>query len=262
MTVSHPCTHIRFCVILLVAACDGAGLTPAWSPPPLSHPLQFPVGDLLRALTGGGGGGGGAGGGGLFGGLGRGGGGVPIFSEQYRCFSVAMLGRPELEIGDKIVLPPSALESLTMLEVSYPMLFHIAGVASSSSSCVGGRSTHCGVIEFSGDEGRAYVPHWIMTNLMLAEGAFLAVRSAQLPKGRFVKFRPQTTDFIRLSNPKAVLEKHLPRFSCLTKGDSICVHYAGKNYYIDVLELKPAVSHRKTHKKGPNLCLTDQQRTH
>ncbi len=154
-----------------------------------------------------------------------------------------MLGRPELEIGDKIVLPPSALERLTMLEVSYPMLFRIAGVDSSGGTVVGGgsRFTHCGVIEFSGDEGRAYVPHWIMTNLMLVEGAFLSVRSAQLPKGRFVKFRPQTTDFIRLSNPKAVLEKHLPRFSCLTKGDSICVHYAGKNYYIDVLELKPAV---------------------
>jgi ubiquitin fusion degradation protein 1 len=209
---------------------------PALPPPPAN---QFPVGDILRALTGGGGGGGDNGGGRI----GGGGGGGAFFSafrgqfdEQYRCFSFAVLGRAELEGSDKIVLPPSALERLTMLEVSYPMLFRISGIEPTSAA------THCGVIEFSGDEGRCYLPHWVMTNLAMEEGAFISVRSAQLPKGRFVKFRPASTDFIRLSNPKAVLEKHLSRFSCLTKGDSICVHYAGKNYFIDVLELQPAVS--------------------
>jgi ubiquitin fusion degradation protein 1 len=195
------------------------------------------VGDILRALTGGGdnnGGGRIGGGGGAFFSAFRG-----QFDEQYRCFSFAMLGRAELEGSDKIVLPPSALERLTMLEVSYPMLFRISGIEPTSAA------THCGVIEFSGDEGRCYLPHWVMTNLAMEEGAFINVRSAQLPKGRFVKFRPATTDFIRLSNPKAVLEKHLSRFSCLTKGDSICVHYAGKNYFIDVLELQPAVRVKK-----------------
>jgi hypothetical protein len=205
------------------------------APAPASPPPQFPIGDFLRALGGAAGGGGGGGG---FGGALRG-----AFDEQYRCFSVAIAGKADFEGGDKIVLPPSALERLTSLEVSYPMLFRVACVAS-------GRATHCGVIEFSAEEGRAYVPHWMMANLALPEGGFLSVRSAQLPKGRYVKFRPLTTDFIRLSNPKAVLEKHLPRFSCLTKGDSICVNYAGKNYHIDVLDLKPAVRAARGRGRG------------
>ena len=29
-----------------------------------------------------------------------------------------------------------------------------------------GKSTHCGVLEFSAEEGISYVPHWIMQNLL------------------------------------------------------------------------------------------------
>ena len=194
------------------------------------------VGAFLSALAGGGGGG-------IFGGCG--GALAGTFDEQYRCYSVAMLGKPEFENGDKIVLPPSALAQLTQLRVSYPMLFRVGNAAAS-------RSTHCGVIEFSSEEGRVYMPHWVMQNLCLEEGAFLSVQSAALPKGTFVKFRPHKTDFIRLANPKAVLEKHLPSFSCLTVGDSICVQYAGKSYHIDVLELKPAV--RENNSTGAAAC--------
>ena len=78
--------------------------------------------------------------------------------------------------------------------------------------------------------------------LALEEGQFLQVTSAKLPNGTYVKFRPHKTEFIQLSNPKAVLERHLPKFSCLTKGDTIVVPYQGKKFAIDILELKPGVS--------------------
>ena len=65
------------------------------------------------------------------GGGGMGGGGTPrAFYEQYRVHSVAGHSSPAtLEYGDKIVLPPSALDALQHMEVSFPMLFKLENVA-------------------------------------------------------------------------------------------------------------------------------------
>ena len=49
-------------------------------------------------------------------------------------------------------------------------------------------------------------------------------------------------DFLDISNPKAVLEMTLRGFSCLTRGDCICLHYNNKKYYIDIIEAKPQVN--------------------
>ena len=48
-------------------------------------------------------------------------------------------------------------------------------------------------------------------------------------------------DFLDISNPKAVLETTLRGFSCLTRGDCICLHYNNKRYYIDIVETRPQV---------------------
>lgn len=42
-----------------------------------------------------------------------------------------------------------------------------------------------------------------------------------------------------LSNPKAVLEKSLRAFSCLTAGETISIYYADTEFDIDILEVKP-----------------------
>jgi hypothetical protein len=121
------------------------------------------------------------------------------------------------------------------MEVSYPMMFALENKSKQ-------RRTHVGVIEFSGVEGKCYVPYWIMTLLGLAEGAFVSVRNLQLPSARLVKFRPQTKDFLDLADPKAFLEHQLRLFACLTKGDTISVYHPSlkKSFLIDVLDLKPA----------------------
>lgn len=58
----------------------------------------------------------------------------------------------EITHGGKIIMPPSALEKLARLNISYPMLFKLTNKE---------RSTHCGVLEFVAEEGRVYVPHWV-----------------------------------------------------------------------------------------------------
>ena len=54
------------------------------------------------------------------------------FKTQYRCYSVSMLPgseRDDLEKGGKIIMPPSALDQLTRLNIVYPMLFKLTNQA-------------------------------------------------------------------------------------------------------------------------------------
>ena len=76
------------------------------------------------------------------------------------------------------------------------------------------------------DEGKVYIPYWMMQNLMLEEGGLLAVESASLPVATFAKFQPQSVDFLDLTNPKAVLEARLRNFACLSKGKLIFIRSA------------------------------------
>jgi ubiquitin fusion degradation protein 1 len=104
------------------------------------------------------------------------------------------------------------------------------------------RLTHCGVLEFvPTDEPLCYLPHWMMKHLLIEEGDELLVQSIHsLPNATYVRFQPQSKIFLDITNPKAVLEKVLRNFSCLTKGDVISINYLNRNYELAILELKPA----------------------
>ena len=109
--------------------------------------------------------------------------------------------RPDVNAGGKIIMPPSSLESLSRLNISFPMLFkvenkakgrfindsplkstppqnvnftltlgvqcHLAGNEPKTE-----RISHTGVLEFIADEGKVYLPGWMMRNLLLGEGMF------------------------------------------------------------------------------------------
>eukprot|EP00928_Gymnodinium_smaydae_P040633 TRINITY_DN27543_c0_g1_i1.p1 TRINITY_DN27543_c0_g1~~TRINITY_DN27543_c0_g1_i1.p1 ORF type:complete len:348 (+),score=94.63 TRINITY_DN27543_c0_g1_i1:62-1045(+) len=174
------------------------------------------------------GGGGGGDGGGFFGG-----GGVGRFDRQYQAFPVSFLGREDLEKGNKIILPQSALDHLARLNISYPMLFEVVNTSA-------GRRTHCGVQEFVADEGTCFLPYWMLCNLLLSEGDIVRITNTSLPKGTFVKLQPVSSDFLDIHNPRAVLENSLRNFATLTVGDCIVIHYNTKKYEIEIAECKPA----------------------
>uniref|UniRef100_A0A3B5KV77 Ubiquitin recognition factor in ER-associated degradation protein 1 n=2 Tax=Takifugu TaxID=31032 RepID=A0A3B5KV77_TAKRU len=158
------------------------------------------------------------------------------FSTQYRCYSVSMLAGPndrsDVEKGGKIIMPPSALDHLSRLNITYPMLFKLTNKNSD-------RMTHCGVLEFVADEGICYLPHWMMQNLLLEEGGLVQVESVNLMVATYSKFQPQSPDFLDITNPKAVLENALRNFACLTTGDVIAINYNEKIYELRVMETKP-----------------------
>jgi ubiquitin fusion degradation protein 1 len=74
----------------------------------------------------------------------------------------------------------------------------------------------------------------MMQNLLLQVGDMVKFRNVSLPKGSYVKLQPVTSDFLDISNPKAVLERTLRSYSCLTTGDCFVVNYLNKNYEIEV----------------------------
>jgi len=112
-------------------------------------------------------------------------------------------------------------------------------------------------MEFVAEEGVVYLPYWMMQNLLLQEGDLVRFKSASLPKGTYVKLRPQSQDFLDITNPKAVcvaprrgsaprpadwapsLETTLRKYSCLTAGDSILISYNNKRFFIDIQEVRP-----------------------
>lgn len=160
------------------------------------------------------------------------------FTGTFYCHSVSLLAAEQqrdpavLEYSDKIILPPSCLEKLAHLEITYPMIFELANPNYLQ------RRLHCGVLEFIAQEGMVYLPYWMMENMHLNEGDIVHLRSASIQKGRFVKLQPQTTDFIKISNPKAVLEQSLRNFAALTKGETFRILYNKKKYDIGVVEVR------------------------
>ncbi|AMD19551.1 HCL600Wp [Eremothecium sinecaudum] len=158
------------------------------------------------------------------------------FEDFFRCYPMAMMNdrirKDDANYGGKIFLPPSALNKLSMLNIQYPMLFRL-------SSEETGKVTNGGVLEFIAEEGRAYLPNWMMETLGVQPGSLLQIGSTDIAQGHFVKLEPQSVDFLDISDPKAVLENVLRRFSTLTVNDIIEISYNNKIYRIKVLEVKP-----------------------
>ncbi|KAF6219929.1 hypothetical protein HO133_003754 [Letharia lupina] len=171
--------------------------------------------------------------------MGRAGGMPPRrFDEYYRCYPVAMLPGPERENvnhGGKVIMPPSALDKLTRLHITYPMLFELINGNKDTM-------THAGVLEFIAEEGKIYLPYWMLETLSLEPGDLLQIKSTDLPSGQFVKLQAQSTSFLDISDPKAVLENAFRNFSCLTVGDVFTFAYNDSVYSMKVLETKPGIA--------------------
>lgn len=171
--------------------------------------------------------------------MGMGGGYGGRYSCQMRAYSAAFTDGDatkvtELNHGGKILLPNSTLDYLIRYNVPYPMLFKVASV------CETPRATNCGVLEFSAPEGKCYLPQWMMKQLRIEEGAEVRVESVTLPSATYAKLKPQSLEFLNISNPRAVLEVELRKFACLTKNDIIAVMYADQVLEFLVQEVKPS----------------------
>ena len=186
--------------------------------------------------------------GGGFGGQGRG---PTRFDEQYRVYPVIMMDKGHMEDGDKILLPSSALEAITRMEVDWPIMLKVANE-------VKGRRTHCGVLEFTATEGCCFMPHWIMQNLLLAEGDIVRVQNVSLDKCSFIKLQPLSEDFLEsIQNPRPIMEHQLRKFSCVSMGDQLRLPYLDTEFFLEVKEVQAWVGGQKVPAEAASIIETD-----
>jgi ubiquitin fusion degradation protein 1 len=159
-----------------------------------------------------------------------------LFIEVYRAYPASIMGRDEIELSNSVILPPSALQKLSLMknfnDTKNPILFRILNIQLNIY-------THCGVFDFTAQEGTCFLPYNMFDKLCLEEGQKVNLRSVVLQPGTFIKLQPHKTDFIKNPNPKTILEYNLRNYFCATEGDTISVKFLDKIYKIDVLECKP-----------------------
>jgi ubiquitin fusion degradation protein 1 len=79
----------------------------------------------------------------------------------------------------------------------------------------------------------------MMQNLVISDGDSLLVESVSLPVATFAMFEPQSTEFLDITDPKAMLENTLRSFACLTVGDMVGIHYNDRLYELRILQTRP-----------------------
>ena len=92
----------------------------------------------------------------------------------------------------------------------------------------------------------------MMQTLQLDVGDMIQIKTTSLELAKLVKLQPQSTNFLEISDPRAVLEKAFRNFAALTKGDVFNFEYNDEVYDMAVLDVKP-----ETEKMGVSMIETD-----
>ena len=92
----------------------------------------------------------------------------------------------------------------------------------------------------------------MMETLGMDVGDMIQIRTTSLELAKMVKLQPQSTNFLEISDPKAVLERAFRNFATLTKGDVFNFEYNDTVYDVAVLDVKP-----ETDKMGVSMIETD-----
>ena len=82
----------------------------------------------------------------------------------------------------------------------------------------------------------------MLQTLLLEPGDLLQIKSTDLPPGNFIKVQPQSSAFLEITDPKAVLENAFRNFACLSVDDVFTFAYNDSIYSIAVLETKPSLA--------------------
>jgi len=158
-----------------------------------------------------------------------------------------VIGNDSLK-GDKVRLPAQASNVIFSFEdVVFPLTFEIKVPASREAVHYAlskglprpkGLSTHCGVREFTAEEGTIEMPSFLMLNLDIQEGKTILIQQVRMEPGTYALFHP-TTKFSDFSRVKQTLEMVLRDYTCLTEGTFITLESLAKGMLLKIVETKP-----------------------
>lgn len=143
--------------------------------------------------------------------------------------------RQELKSCGKVILSQSVLERCTgYVNLPFPLIFRIESMEQ--------QDIICGVSTFEAAHKEIHIPPWMMTRLGVEEEQSVKIfaLTQTIPKGTDVLLQPMTSDFLEVSNPKAVLERGLLSFTCISDGETFPIAYNDRMYEMRVTETRPA----------------------
>ena len=140
---------------------------------------------------------------------------------------------PKLEYhnnGNKIICPKYILYELSKYEnIAYPITFKY-------------KDYYLGVLEFKEYIDEMYIPNHIFYQLGIEENESinLEILSKSLEKACFLKIKPQSDDFYKITDQKKYLETHFRNlFTVLKEKDTINLIYQNTKMPISIIECKP-----------------------
>lgn len=123
-----------------------------------------------------------------------------------------------IEESDKLILPVAFLNALLNefgAQLPNPVVLRVTNGAND-------RVTHCGVLEFSAPDERAYFPDHVWENLALEPDQLVQILVlADAPKVAFMQVQPLVPGLGSITEAKATLELVLHKFTCLTLNDRV-----------------------------------------
>ena len=133
-----------------------------------------------------------------------------------------------IENGNSVDLPHDVLEKISSESKELPYFFEIKTQSSLKS--------YVGVREFTADKDTIKIPCWLNQQLGISDGnQIIEVKLLEnVPKGKFIKLRPETENFFDIPEYEACLETKLSEFPLLYQGQRIEVELFDKKYTITV----------------------------
>mmetsp|Transcript_18148 Transcript_18148/g.27233 ORF Transcript_18148/g.27233 Transcript_18148/m.27233 type:complete len:491 (+) Transcript_18148:2-1474(+) len=155
--------------------------------------------------------------------------------------------------GDRIDLPESAFIHFNQKRWDVPYVFEFCkpNARRSATPKKPAQIYTGGAMMFNAKEGCAHVPHWILEEIDVEEGEQIEVKLIRPApkKATSITLQPYKTtlteviakeagnnDFARESD---VLNECMRGFACLRKGNNVVIEWKGKEYKLQVVDLKP-----------------------
>jgi hypothetical protein len=138
----------------------------------------------------------------------------------------------DIENGNSVDLPHDVLEKLSSESKDLPYFFELKTQSSLKS--------YVGVKEFTADKNTIKIPYWLNQQLGIGDGNQIIEVSLleNVPKGKFIKLRPDTEDFFDIPEYESCLETKLSEFPVLYQGQKIEVKIFDKAYLITVEDIE------------------------
>ncbi len=137
-----------------------------------------------------------------------------------------------IEKGNVVDLPHTILEELDKEEKELPYFFEIK----TESELI----SYVGVRQFTSEKDSIEIPYWLAEELSISEGnQIIEINLIEnVPKGKYIKLRPESEDFFDIPEYETCLEAKLSDFPLLYQGQKIKIEIFEKKYIITVEEIE------------------------